>query len=71
MKIAAIQAIGLLLIQVKPFEIQIPTLFQLAHYLLITFENTWQYLVTFECDGNIVSFGDTIFYWRKVELDTS
>ena len=35
------------------------------------FGNTWQYLVTFECDGNIVSFGDTTFFWRKVGLDTS
>ena len=71
MKIAAIQPIGLLLIQVKPFQIQIPTLFQLAHYPLITFGNTWQYLGTFECDENIVFFGDTIFYGRKVRLDTS
>ena len=35
------------------------------------FGNTWQYLVTFECDENIVSFGDTTFDWWKVGLDTS
>ena len=35
------------------------------------FGDTWQYLVTFECKENIVSFGDTTFHWRKVGLDTS
>ena len=35
------------------------------------FGDTWHYLVTFECEGNIVSFGDTTFHWRKVGLDTS
>ena len=29
------------------------------------FGNTWQYPVTFECNGNIVFFGDTTFYWWK------
>ena len=36
------------------------------------FGNTWQYPVTFECDGNKVSFGDTTFLsWWRVGLDTS
>ena len=36
------------------------------------FGNTWQQSVTFECDGNIVSFSDTTFHeWWRVELDTS
>ena len=35
------------------------------------FGNTWQYLVTFECDENIVSFGNTTFDWWKVGLDTA
>ena len=35
------------------------------------FGNTWQYLVTFECNENIVSFGNTTFDWWKVGLDTS
>ena len=36
------------------------------------FGNTWQEPVTFECDGNIISFNDTIFHeWWRVELDTS
>ena len=36
------------------------------------FGNTWHQSVTFECDGNIVSFSDTTFHeWWRVELDTS
>jgi hypothetical protein len=36
------------------------------------FGNTWQQSVTFECDGNIISFSDTTFHeWWRVELDTS
>jgi len=36
------------------------------------FGNTWQQSVTFECDGNIVFFGDTTsLYWWRVGLDTS
>ena len=36
------------------------------------FGNTWQQSVTFECDGNIVSFSDTTFHeWWRLELDTS
>ena len=38
----------------------------------LLFGNTWQQSVTFECDGNIVFFGDmTSFYWWRVGLDTS
>ena len=35
------------------------------------FGNTWEQPVTFECDGNKVSFDDTTFYWWRVGLDTS
>ena len=36
------------------------------------FGNIWQQSVTFECDGNIVSFGDTTFWsWWRVGLDTN
>ena len=38
----------------------------------VFFGNIWQQSVTFECDGNIVSFGDTTFWsWWRVGLDTN
>ena len=36
------------------------------------FGNTWQQSVTFECDGNVVSFGDTLYwFWWRVGFDIS
>jgi len=38
----------------------------------VFFGNIWQQSVTFECDGNIVSFTDTTFWsWWRVGLDTN
>ena len=34
--------------------------------------DSWQQPVTFECDGNVVSFGDTLYwFWWRVGFDIS
>ena len=61
MKMPVIQLIGVLdtseaIPNHNPYTFSNDTL-----YIGLFFGNTWQYLVTFECDENIVSFGNTTF----------